>query len=548
MEPDNTEVEIGKVSDLKPGEMKQIDVSTQLRVLLVRTSSGEFFATGNKCTHWGAPLAKGTLCGTTVRCPWHGACFNVKTGDIEDAPALDAITSYKLRIHNDAIFLTTPTSNNFRRPPTIHTNLSPIGPQNDKKVVVIGGGTGAALVVETLRQVGFGGSITMLSNEDCLPYDRTKLSKNLNVTPSDNFLRPAGFYTENNIDIQLGQTVTALDVATKTITSISSSGVTQQTKYDYAVISTGGVARRIKAEGWELNNIFTLRYPSDSAAIYRALSTDPKPQSVVIIGTSFIGLEVAAYIKQTIKTPSVVAVGMEAVPFERVLGKEVGYLMQQLHESRGVSFRLLRTLKRFIANPNNPSVVSGVELDNGEILPADCVILGAGIIVATDFLKEGVTLEERERSVIVDEYMQSSAPGVYAIGDVARFPYWDTGRTIRIEHWNVAQQHARVVARNIAGIPTKYTQVPFFWTTQYGLSIRYAGNAFVWDEVLIKGDLDLENKKFVAYFVSEGKAVAVVTLGADPIASAVADLLLAKKLPSPQQLKENPLEYPLSLL
>eukprot|EP01098_Paradermamoeba_levis_P014106 TRINITY_DN6626_c0_g5_i1.p1 TRINITY_DN6626_c0_g5~~TRINITY_DN6626_c0_g5_i1.p1 ORF type:complete len:621 (+),score=214.68 TRINITY_DN6626_c0_g5_i1:223-1863(+) len=530
----------GKVDDFPAGQMKEVNVNEDLKILVGRTETGKLFASGAKCSHYGAPLVKGVLKGERVTCPWHAACFNVCTGDIEDAPAFDKIDSFAVRVSEGGeVLVTIPKDlpKGFRRPPTL---VAPNEKEDSRVFVVVGAGAAGVIAVQTLRESGFKGKIVLVGKEPHVPYDRIKCSKTLNLTLESIAIRPPDFYAKNGIDLLLGREATSLalpDVVSgqKGIVGLSDGTLVD---FDSILIATGGNCRTLKCEGHELKNIFTVRFIEDANGIGEAAK---KAKKVVIIGSSFIGMEIAACLVAK-KIPSISVVGMEKVPFERVLGVEIGTVMQQLHESKGIKFHMQRTLKRYIPGPEG--YVGGVELDNGEILEADMIVVGAGIIPATEFLR-GVLVLERDGSIVVDEHLRA-ANGVYVAGDIAHFKYAKTGEVIRVEHWDVAQQHGRVAARNMAGFPTVYDSIPFFWTSQFNAAIRYAGNAMRWDEILFKGSL--ADLKFAAYYIFQGKANAVTTVGVDPLAVAVSELMRLDRMPSPEVLRENPLEFPISLL
>eukprot|EP01104_Vermistella_antarctica_P008900 TRINITY_DN226_c1_g1_i2.p1 TRINITY_DN226_c1_g1~~TRINITY_DN226_c1_g1_i2.p1 ORF type:complete len:598 (-),score=148.71 TRINITY_DN226_c1_g1_i2:156-1949(-) len=526
---ETNEVDVGAEDDFAPGTMKEVKVGNRFKVLLVRTKRGKLHCTGSKCTHYNAPLVKGVLEGDRVTCPWHGACFNVCTGDIEDAPALDAINVYSVRVADGRVLVTVPTTApDFRRTQTMCQH----SPATPRTFVIIGAGAAGQVAAETLRQEGFSGRIVLLSNERHRPYDRVKLSKSLAVDVSKIELRPESFFHEHNIEIHHSDegTVTAVDVQTKSVTVASGTNYT----YDKLLVATGGIARSIRCDGHDLNNIHTLRVPDDTAHIAKAVVPG---RNVVIIGSSFIGMEVAALlVAKNRGMKSVTVVGMEKTPFERVLGPDIGARFQELHESRGVQFRVQRVLQKYIGDDDGN--VTGVELDNGDVLEADLVVVGAGIIPSTAFL-EGVLPRERDGSVIVDECLR--VPGVddvFVAGDIARFPYWHTGETIRIEHWDVAQQHGRVAAKNMVARTRSgvhpYASVPFFWTAAYGTSLRYAGNAMRWDRLIVHGSI--QDLQFVSYFVQGDRVVACATVGTDPVAVKVAELLRTKTMPSASEL------------
>jgi NADPH-dependent 2,4-dienoyl-CoA reductase/sulfur reductase-like enzyme/nitrite reductase/ring-hydroxylating ferredoxin subunit len=495
-------------------------------VLLIHTARGKFYATSPKCTHYGVPLKGGVLNGDRLTCPAHGACFNVCTGDIEDAPAVDALVKYEVNVKGDQVFISIPPSSGTasgRRIPHLCAHNSS---KDGRTFIILGGGAAGLVAAQTLREDGFQGKIVLVSKEAFLPYDRIKLSKNLAITVAEILLRPAEFFEKNDIETILGDEAVKLDKELHTLTLASGKTIA----YDAVLIATGGDARTLPCEGHDLPNIFALRVPSDSEGINKASAT---AKNVVIIGSSFIGMEAAACLKAKKNIEKIVVVGMEKVPFERVLGEQVGAALQKLHESRGIEFRMQAVLKRYIGEDGK---LTAVELNTGEVLPCDLVVIGAGIIPATGFLK-GVLPLERDGSIIVDAGFKAEE-NIYVAGDIARFPYWATKETIRIEHWDVAQQQGRIAAHNMAGKSAVYSSVPFFWTVQFGSSVRYAGNAMSWDKFVLKGDV--EGLKFAGFFVRNNTILAVVTIGADPIAAAVAELIHDNKLPPADAIEAHP--------
>lgn len=515
---DVEETKVANVSDLKEGEIKEVEVS-EGKIVLVKQND-EFFAISNKCSHLGAPLKNGALGEGRIRCPWHGACFNLKSGDIEDYPCVDAIKAFETRVEGENVMVKVPKGSlkSHKRTPKMVSKSD----KDERVFAIIGGGPAGLVCAETLRQEGFQGNIVLISNENYLPYDRTKLSKAMNVAVEQILLRPKEFFDEHGIELKLGFEVTELNTATKTITF--SNGETL--KYDAVTVATGGNPRKLPVPGMDLQNIFQLRVPEDS----RSIINNIEGKKVVIVGTSFIGMEAAACVVQ--KAASVVAIGMEKVPFERVLGAEIGTVFQKLHEEKGVQFRLQRVVKEFRGSEK----VNEVVLDDGEVLEADICIIGAGIIPATDFIKSEDIEIFRDRSVVVDKFLKATE-GVYAVGDIARYPFHLTGETIRVEHYGMAHYHGRIAAYNMLNRRVPVESVPFFWTSQYGKNLRYAGHALSYDKVFVDGNLD--SWKFVAYYIKGDKVVAVATVGRDPVASKIAELMAQRKMPSAQEVESG---------
>jgi NADPH-dependent 2,4-dienoyl-CoA reductase/sulfur reductase-like enzyme/nitrite reductase/ring-hydroxylating ferredoxin subunit len=524
---------VAKVSELKNGEMREVAIDTVGKILLVKENN-EIRAVGNKCTHYGAPLKDGVLCNGRIRCPWHGACFNTSTGDIEDSPGLDSIRTFKVELEGDNVVVHAPIGDikAWKRTPPLASCS-----EADKRIfVIIGGGAAGQACAETLRMEGYTGRVVVVSRETDLPYDRPKLSKALSAKAESILLRPESFYKENNIEFLLGQEVVELDPAQKHVVLRSGETI----RYNAALVATGGDPRRLNVPGKDLGNIYCLRVPSEAHAI----GANAEGKNVVIVGSSFIGMEVASCVAG--KAASVAVIGMERVPFERVLGVQVGAVIQRLHEQKGVRFYMQRVVKEFKANGTN---VGGVVLDDGTELGADVVVIGAGIIPATGFIKNdsGLLNLAPDGSILVDQHLRA-CEGLYAAGDLARFPYALLGHPIRVEHWSVAQSHGRIAARNMLGHTVAYTSIPFFWTVQFGKSIRYAGHvAPTFDSVHVEGDVEgtsgTGGPKFVAYYGLNGRVLAVATLGMDPLASAAAELLANGKMPSMDELKRGSVDF-----
>jgi len=515
------EAVVSQESDLKDGEMKEVELEDG-KILLFR-SGGKFFATGNKCTHLGAPLKNGVFCDGRIRCPWHGASFSIQTGDIEDFPGMDCLHSFPVTVTNGKVIVSVSkkalSMETRRQPPMASFS------KDEKRVfVIVGGGAAGATCAQSLRSEGFQGRIVMLCKETLLPYDRTKLSKAMSVTADKIELRSERFYQENHIEIRLGSEVLELDAATKTIRLNNDTRM----DYDACFVAPGGSPRTIPVEGMNLRNIFMLRDPMDSSGIHNAV----EGKRVIIVGSSFIGMEVASCIAKRAK--SIVVIGMESVPFERVLGEKIGSALQKFHEKFGIAFRMKRVVKEFRGVDGE---VRSVLLDNGEQLDADVCILGAGIIPSTKFLKN-VRLE-RDGGVVCDQYL-CAADGLYAGGDICRFPYYLNGEMVRIEHWSVAQYHGQIAAKNMLGKPTPEHSVPFFWTVQHGKSIRYCGHALQYEEIFIDGNV--EELSFVGYYIHKSQVIAAVAIGRDPIVSAIAELLHRKILVSLENIKTKSIE------
>jgi len=521
------QINAAKVGELQNGQIKEIEVGESGKILLIKEGD-EYHAIGNKCTHYGAPLKSGAYSAGRIRCPWHGACFNVKTGDIEDYPALEGIHTFPTSQSGEDIIVTVDTEKvkNHKRTP----HLCPRNESNNQVFAIIGGGPCGLTAAQTLRENGFDGRIVLYNKEPHLPYDRIKLSKAMN-TPADRIaLRPSDWFTANQIEIKLATEVTKLDAEKQVIEASDGSSL----HYDRVLIASGAAPRTLPIPGHDLKNIFVLREVEQAASICSSF----EGKKVVIVGSSFIGMEVAAFVAK--KATSVTVIGMEKVPFERVLGSQVGAVLQTLHEQNGVKFMLERITKEYRPHDDHQSVRS-VVLDNGTELEADIVVLGAGVIPSTKFISDQDTeiKKFRDGSIIVDKFMRTSNANVYAAGDLARFPLpLLADHETRIEHYGIAQYQGRIAALNMIKEESKsFNSVPFFWTTIFGKSVRYTGHALFFDDVIFHQDPS-DKFKFLAYYLHQNKVTAVCSLARDPVASAAAELFHQNRMPSPDLLRD----------
>lgn len=519
-------VAVCPVEALEDGEMRQFSVADR-EVLLARFE-GEFWAIAPKCTHAGAKLADGVMMNGHVVCPWHHACFSLRSGQMLEPPALNDLAQYPTSIEADTVYVELSnlkgSNGEESRVPELANQKS-----DDRTFVIIGGGAAGCAAAQMLRQVKFEGRIVLITASEEPPYDRTKLSKAyLQQDQADDLdlLRPISFYRRYDITLKTATKVTKLDAKAQTITY----GEGESIQYDTLLLATGGAVKKIPIDGSDLDNVFTLRQAQDARAI---LEASKQAEKVVIVGSGFIGMEVASSLNQqglevTIVTPN-------AVPFENVLGEQVGKLMMQIHESHGVKFKLESKATAF----KGDGKIDSVELENGDVLPADMVVVGIGVQPATDFI-EGIALDEDDKSIPVNQYLQA-APNVYAAGDIAQFPHFITGESVRIEHWRLAMQHGRTAARNMTGESVAFKSVPFFWAGQYDVKLRYIGHAEKWDDVVIQGSL--EDKSFLAFYVKDKQILAVAGIGRDRDIAAISGLMNGKQMPSASELQKKDIDW-----
>ncbi|MGH7627988.1 MAG: FAD-dependent oxidoreductase [Gemmatimonadales bacterium] len=458
-------------------------------VLLARTA-GEVFAVGARCTHYSGPLAEGIVADGTVRCPWHHACFSLRTGEALRAPALDPLPCWRVEERDGLIRLRGKLPAGDTPPPAASVGDS-------RTTVVLGAGAAANAAAEMLRRRGYQGRVLMIGAEPDRPYDRPNLSKDyLAGTAQEEWipLRPPEFYADRGIELLMGVRAAAIDPEARAVRLEDGRSLA----YDRLLLATGAEPIRLDPALHALPHVFTLRSLADCRAIIAAAGT---ARRAVVVGSSFIGLEVAASLRK--RGLAVAVVSRDAVPFERSLGREVGQFLQQVHETNGVSFHLGQTVRAVSR--------AAVTLDDGTTLPAEIVVVGIGVRPAVDLAQRaGLAVENGVR---VNEYLETSRPGIFAAGDIAAWPDVRSGRRLRIEHWVVAERQGQVAARNMLGEGVRYTDVPFFWTWHHDVALNYVGHHERSAQVGISGSLEARDA-LVAYREG-GRITAVATIGRD---------------------------------
>ncbi|MBS0420655.1 MAG: FAD-dependent oxidoreductase [Proteobacteria bacterium] len=467
-------------------------------VILVRRGEG-LFAVGAHCTHYHGSLADGLVVGDTIRCPLHHACFDLRTGLAVRAPALDPIGCWRVERSGDRVLVREKMKPAVRPRPAAKPS----------SVVIVGGGAAGLSAAHTLRQEGYDGPITMVSADDSAPVDRPNLSKDfLAGTAPDEWLplRPPEYYAEQRIDLCLNSRVSAIDTAARRVTLEGG----RQLEYGALLLATGASPVHLDIPGATASRVGYLRTFGDSRAI---VAKTAGASRAVVIGTSFIGLEAAASLRT--RGIEVHVAGHDKVPMQRVLGAEVGRFVQSLHEAHGVKFHLGATVTRMDDRQ--------VTLTDGTSVDADFVVVGAGVRPSTELAAAaGLSVD---RGVSVNEYLESSAPGIFAAGDIARWPDPHSGGSIRVEHWVVAERQGQVAARNMLGQREKFAAVPFFWSQHYDVTLNYVGYAENWDSVAIDGSLSERNCS--VRYESGGRTLAVATISRDR-ASLEAELALER--------------------
>jgi NADPH-dependent 2,4-dienoyl-CoA reductase/sulfur reductase-like enzyme/nitrite reductase/ring-hydroxylating ferredoxin subunit len=470
-------------------------------VLLVRSGS-EIFAIDAHCSHYHGPLAEGLVTGEGIRCPWHHACFDLRTGEAARAPALAPLAVWKVERNAERIVI---REKREQPKPSVKSPVEAPG-----QIVIVGGGAAGFAAAEMLRRQDYRGSIVMLSNEAAAPVDRPNLSKDYlaGSAPEDWLpLRPDDFYAEAKIDLRLKTEVTSIDTKARKIATSSGEAI----PYDRLLLATGAEPVRLPIPGADQPHVHVLRSLADCRAI---IAQADGARRAIVIGASFIGLEAAAALRA--RNVEVHVVGLEARPMERVLGPEMGDFVRSLHEEHGVIFHLGDT-------------VTGIDgkratLKSGGVIEADVVVVGVGVRPRLALAeKAGLAID---RGVTVNKYLETSVSGIYAAGDIARWPDPHSGESIRVEHWVVAERQGQTAARNMLGQNEVFDAVPFFWSQHYDVPINYVGHAERWDEIAVDGDI--AGKDCLLRYKSGGRVLAVASIYRD-VASLEAEVAMEKE-------------------
>jgi NADPH-dependent 2,4-dienoyl-CoA reductase/sulfur reductase-like enzyme/nitrite reductase/ring-hydroxylating ferredoxin subunit len=457
-------------------------------VLLVR-SGPDIFAIDAHCSHYHGPLAEGLVVGESIRCPWHHACFDLRTGEAARAPALNPLSIWRVEREGERIFVRQKAE---QPKPRLKGAIEAPG-----KIVIVGGGAAGFAAAEMLRRQDYRGSIVMLSSDAAPPVDRPNLSKDYlaGSAPEDWLpLRPDSFYADAAIDLRLNTEVASIDTRARNVILAGGAAVA----YDRLLLATGAEPVRLSFPGSDLPHVHVLRSLADCRAI---IASTKGARRAIVIGASFIGLEAAAALRA--REIEVHVVGLEQRPMERVLGPAMGDFVRALHEQHGVIFHLGDTV----------TVIDGkrATLKSGGTLDADLVVVGAGVRPRLALAeKAGLALDH---GVTVNAYLETSAAGIYAAGDIARWPDPHSQGNIRVEHWVVAERQGQTAARNMLGQREPFEAVPFFWSQHYDVPINYVGHAEAWDEIAVDGDIAA--KDCVVRYKSKGRVLAVASIYRD---------------------------------
>jgi apoptosis-inducing factor 3 len=479
------------IGSLPDGAMLRGHVGEEA-VLLARRGN-EFFAIGATCSHYSGPLAEGLMVEETVRCPWHHACFSLRTGEALYAPALSPVSCWWVEQSEGQVFVRRKRKASETSRKSRVTAAGPL-PQ---RIVIVGGGAAGFAAAEMLRREGYQGALTLLSDDSAPPVDRPNLSKDyLAGTASEDWvpLRPESFYAENGIELRLNAAVAAIDPRSREVALADGSKI----PYERLLLATGAEPVRLTIPGADQPHVHTLRTLADSHAIIEQAKS---ARRAVVVGASFIGLEVAASLRT--RNLEVHVVAPEKVPMARVLGPELGAFVRRYHEEHGVAFHLEDTAAGIEGKR--------VRLKSGGTIEAELVVAGIGVRPRTK-LAEAAGLK-LDRGVAVDGFLETSAPGIFAAGDIARWPDRLSGSAIRVEHWVVAERQGQTAALNMLGAREAFTAVPFFWSQHYDVPVNYVGHAEAWDEVAIEGDVAA--KDCLLRYRKDGRVLAVASIFRD---------------------------------
>ena len=479
--------------ELAEGEMKLGHAEGEA-VLLSRLPDG-FFAIGATCTHYSGPLAEGLMVDGTVRCPWHHACFSLRTGEALRAPALSPTTCWNIEVRDGRVYVVGKADWDEPDGARRRTWAGADGQISD--IVIVGAGAAGDAGAEMLRRDGFDGKVTLIGTDQAAPYDRPNLSKDYlaGAAPEEWLpLRSPGFYAEHDIDLLLGTRATSIDLRGGAVHLAN--GDTR--RFDRLLLATGSKPVPLPIPGADLPHVHYLRSLADCRAI---IADAAEASRAVVIGASFIGMEAAASLRT--RGLEVAVVAPESQPLERVLGTEIGMMIRSLHEEKGVRFHLQRTVSEIDSG--------SVTMSDGKELPADIVVIGIGVRPETELAERAGLVVDN--GVVVNEFLETSRPGVFAAGDIARWPDSRSKQRVRIEHWVHAQRQGQVAARNMLGRNEVFDMAPFFWSQHYDLPIAYVGHAARWDRIDVNGSI--EDRDFLAVFKSGEKTLAVASVYRD---------------------------------
>ena len=387
-------------------------------------------------------------------------------------------------------------------------------PSGSQRFIIVGGGLAGAKAAETLRAEGFDGQLFLIGDEPELPYERPPLSKDYlrGETMEVPYVHNKDFYEDQHVELMTCTRVTGVDPGLQEILLEGDRHV----GYDRLLVATGSVPRRLDVPDGTLEGIHYLRTLADSRSIMERIEAGGH---LVVVGSGWIGAEIAASASQ--KGCEVTMIEMGSLPLERVLGPEVGQIYVDLHRDHGVTFLPETTVKEF----EGEGAVERVITRDGESLEADFVVVGIGVAPRTGLLEGGRL--EIDDGLLVNEHLESSAPEVFAAGDVANAWHAFYGRRVRVEHWANALNQGPLAAKAMLGKDVVYDEIPYFFSDQYDVGMEYSGYAPEWDEVVFRGDV--EAREFIAFWVKDERVVAGMNMNVWDVSDPIRDLIRSRQ-------------------
>lgn len=512
---------------LEDGQMKEFKYAEgKDKSILITKYDGKLRAVSNYCPHFGAPLHTGVMIDRVVKCPWHGASFDVVTGKTDISPALDDLTTFEIVEENGQYYVKLPKDlsklKNQKTAKMAKRDLS-----DQRKIVIVGAGGAGLSAAETLRQAGYTGEIILVSQEGSYPYDRTMLTKYVPPKVDGIALRGKEFFDEYDINIKFNSVVTKVNNQAKTVTLDDGTAL----NYDKLLIATGSRPIPPNVEGLdkENKNFYLIRNFDETR---RMLDTVPFKKDIVVVGGSFISMEAASLIKKANKEANVTVVVRSKSPFLKELGEEVGNVLKKLHEDNGVKFI---TEDEIIQVTPNSSEVQNIKLKNGSSFLCDLLVFGTGVKPNSELVKDIVTMDKDH--IKSNLFMNTSDPNIYCAGDVTSVPFMHTGKRYSYGHWVNAQQQGAIAALNMLDENVAYDYVPYYWTRMWDKTLQFTGNGSDFDEVFVDGDLS--KYTFVAYYFKNGKVVGCASMNTSNAVNIMYEAFKANLLPRGSLIKDG---------
>lgn len=472
-------VQLKSLTQRKPTKFTVNDID----VILIRDGD-RVQALQAKCPHAGAPLEQAAICGDRLVCPWHKAAFQLGDGKMCEPLALANLKRYPVRIEEGKVLVNPQPMSPASAPTT--QGVSPV-------CVILGAGAAGSAAIWTLRDEGFKGRIVLVERESAAPYDRTALSKfvpsgKMAIKDVPKLLKPDVLGTVERIQ---GNVV---ELNTEENTLLLEKG--QKIHFDQLLIASGGTPQPLNIPGNALQGVNVLRSLNQADEWLKEVD---EGQHTVIIGNSFIGMEMAGALRN--RDVDVTVIARHSLPFAKTFGEEIGRYFYDLHRSNGVKF-----IEGEPEALSGEGRVSAVKLKGGKAVSADVVLFATGVHPATDFIHD-LSLQD-DGSLLADDQLRV-AENVWVAGDIATYPTPQGPQ--RIEHYRVAQQQGRIAALNILDKEIAFDRVPFFWTAHYGTRYEYLGHAQEWDDYHLLGSL--QEKRFIAFYCRGGIIAAVCSAG-----------------------------------